>query len=248
MTIGRKQLHFEISINGESYIYCYIKKNACSSWKKLFTSESPFREKFSRGEKPIRFMDKYHRVKSIEKIKQVNNRVVVVRDPVDRALSGFFNRVVVYLDAPSELNKEIEEACGKSIFDTTFFDFLKFYVMSKPDSDVDDHFRTQRSHMLNVDYSHVWDLKNLYKSAAFEFGEDVANKYFYRKVNSTSNASTTTSFSDVSKLGDLYDLYLKEGRLPDRKSFLSEAALCMLKERYGEDYSMLLSHRGGVRS
>jgi len=239
MNIPRKKIHFQIELNGRDYVYCYIKKNGCSSWKRLFMGESRYSDRLKEFDKPISFMGNFHRVRRVVDIKPESRSVVVLRDPLERVFSAYMNRVVRLYGTRSDLIGDVENACGKSSGSLTFKDFVLDYVCKKDDFVIDDHFRSQSSHLIDIDYTHVWRLSDMYECSCNEFGVDIANRYFKKKVNSTSHMTVDDKILPDARLDYLSEIYHSSGVVPNKKVYLAGELAEALKERYSDDYKAM---------
>ena len=108
--------HFIIDVMG-GVGYTYIRKNACSVFKKMIlqTSDSGDMDP-NRFQNPSKFMGAYHRV-SIKRMARLEQRIVVLRNPVERIISGYINQFLMHLRTPSpEMHPAIETAMSSSLF------------------------------------------------------------------------------------------------------------------------------------
>lgn len=233
------QPHFKFSVNGKQYVYCYMRKNACSSWKRFITRESPFSSELSSYETPMKFLGKYHKIFDEERIKKIPSRIVVLRDPMDRVVSGFLNQYVRNLDRPTVLHDMVSDKTGIRKEKVSFLDFVSFYLMETKDLDLEVHFIPQYCHMNDaIEYNKVWKTDDLYEEAKREFGEVLAGRYFKSKVNDTAYHGININASEVAS-EDLFTSYASSGSFPDKGDFLTLEVEELVSNKYSRDISII---------
>ncbi|MBW5798988.1 sulfotransferase family 2 domain-containing protein [Halomonas elongata] len=231
-----RKAHFSFNIDGKDYSYCYIRKNACSTWKKFFAGVSPYASESKKYGNLINFMGDYHKVRSKKKLINISESIVVTRDPVDRCFSGFVNQFVMRLDRQAGLHKSVEKVLGKKACDVSFLDFFYGYIVKADSNDLDAHFWSQVSHLEDIEYKHKIALQYLGSYTEFLFGSDLSSRYFSRRSNDTSKLLKNKEFDCRSLSGDIFMRYKNEKTIPGSKGFLSEELVSDIYKVYEEDY------------
>lgn len=238
---GKRQLHFAIEIGGIPLVYLYIRKNACSAWKKLFVGESQHKAFAKSYKNPINFMGKFHKVKRIDKIARTKNRIVVLRNPLDRFVSGYINQYVMRLNRTSDLHKKVQDYTGLNYYDISFKDFVEKYLLKATDEYLDAHFWSQKSHMCPIKYNHVWPIENLHTNSKELLGEKIADRYFLMKVNSTSYIPNWETEAHEVTAKKLFKQYENKHMLPSKNSFLTAGLREAIEQYYHEDVALYKS-------
>jgi len=192
-------------------------------------------------------MNSFHSVNRKELL-SIKKRILIVRDPLDRLFSGYINRVVRTCAHPSKLHDEIEEYCCKPILYITFLDFVFKYVGFLNDSLIDGHFRSQSSFLTDVNYSHIWNIKNLYSETRKEFGEKISARYFKKQVNATEFSNISNRSCAKSPLVELHHEFIQMKTIPEKKVFFTDDIVELLYDRYRLDYALLNAGQAKARS
>ena len=225
--------HFVITLGGVSFAYCYIRKNACSAWKRLLIHESPVPFQRSDWKSEIEFMLAHQGLRTIEEIDRCDHRVVVLRDPVDRFVSAFISLLVTRTPpATRRLKRVSEKAFGRDVFDLSFDQLLESQLPRRAPrrGGLDKHFWPQVWHLAPTRYTDVLDIDRLAVDMRRLIGEELGARYFDKAVNTTSTAKT---FDDPEAPSlparDLVERFRDTGRLPARPA--SSAAVAA--KRFG---------------
>mgnify|MGYP003384935503 CR=1 FL=1 len=226
--------HFTIDINGKKICYLYIRKNACSAWKELFKGESKHQYDKEKYPNPVSFMGEFHKSDLESNFKY---KIMIVREPLGRVVSGYLNQFVLRLERENNLHQSVSEQLGCAPENVTFKDFVHIYLRDVKLSYVDAHFWTQQSHMANVQYEKIL-LKNLHKSMADIIGKELSDKYFSKKLNSTSNFKKYEVSSDDVDAIELFHKFKKGEGLPTVESFLSPSIKAHLLSQYSKDIEL----------
>ncbi len=231
--------HFVINIGGIDYIYVYIRKNACSAWKKVFLAESSHNGAGENNLRPIEFMNKFHRVSSLDAVTAVKRKIVILRDPVIRVYSAFINQIVMRMDRQYSLHRSIEQVAGKPIGRLNFSEFVNLYLTKVDPAEIDGHFQPQNSALLDIEYSDVWDLSTLHQKSAELFGVSFADRYFAKKVNSTERLIKSDEGAWDLKIREIAKKYVHENIVPDIEALISPDTAEKLCLYYQRDYELL---------
>lgn len=234
--------HFIIKINGVDYVYVYIRKNACSAWKKVFVAESVHRVDAEKSLRPIEFMIKYHRATSLVDIISINRKIVILRDPVIRVYSAFINQIVMRMDRQYSLHRSIEYVTGKPIGRINFSEFVNLYLTKVDPDEIDGHFQSQHSALLDVEYSDVWELSQLHQRSTALLGESFADRYFAKKVNSTERLLKSNEQAWDWKIREISKRYNHENTVPDINALIRPDTAEKIALFYERDYELIRKH------
>jgi len=244
--------HFVLTLGGVSFAYCYIRKNACSAWKRLLIHESPVPFQRSEWKSEIEFMAAHQGVRTIEEIDRCDHRVVVLRDPVDRFVSGFVSLLVTRTPpATRRLKRLSEKAFGRDVFDLSFDQLLESQLPRRASrrGGLDKHFWPQVWHLAPTRYTDVLAIDRLAVDMRRLIGEELGARYFDKAVNPTSTAWT---FDDPEAPSlpakDLVERFRVTGRLPSKASFIGDGRGDEIRTAYDEDSSLFEACRAHYRA
>lgn len=235
--------HFIINIGGVDYVYVYIRKNACSAWKKVFLAESDHNGAGGNNLRPIEFMNKFHRVSSLDAMTSVKRKIVILRDPVVRVYSAFINQIVMRMDRQYSLHRSIEQVTGKPIGRLNFSEFVNLYLTKADPAEIDGHFQPQHSALLDIEYSDVWDLSSLHQKSAELFGIPFADRYFAKKVNSTERLIKSDERAWDFKIREIAKKYTHDNIVPDIEALIRPDTAEKLCLYYQRDYQLLKKYQ-----
>lgn len=128
----------------------YIFGRALALFGKEFFAESECQSEEGKNLRPIEFMNKFHRAATIEKVMVVENRIVILRDPLVRVYWAFVNKIAMRLNRQYAARKAIQNACGKPVGEVTFFEFVSEYLLKIDLKELDGHFRPQYLSLLSI--------------------------------------------------------------------------------------------------
>lgn len=234
--------HFGITVGGVSIAYCYIRKNACSAWKRLFMEETDV--PYDRGEwrREIEFMAAHHGLRSVADLERHDRRVVVLRDPVERYVSAFVSLMIAHTPPPTRhLRNRGSKILGMPVQEASFDKFLEHQIPA-PGSRrgrLDKHLWPQVWHLAPVTYTDVIPIERLATAMKTMLGDALGARYFDRPVNATAIAPT---YEDAEVAGlpahVLRERYRETGRLPDKASFLGGGRSDLIRTAYAEDAAL----------
>jgi hypothetical protein len=234
--------HFGITVGGVSIAYCYIRKNACSAWKRLLVGESPAPFRTGEWKNEFAFMAAHHGLRTTAEIDRCDRRIVVVRDPVDRFVSGFISLFVTRTPPPTRRLRALSgELFGRDIFDVSF-DMLLERQLPGPDTArrrLDKHFWPQVWHLAPTAYTDVIDIGCLGAEMNRLIGEKLGTQYFDKAVNATSAVrSYDDSEASSTPARALIDRFQSTGLLPSKASFTHGGRADRIRDAYEEDASL----------
>lgn len=234
--------HFIIKINGVEYVYVYIRKNACSAWKKVFVAESEHKKEQNNNLSPLEFMNQFHRADTLDKVMAVENRIVILRDPIMRVYSAFINQIVMRMDRQYALHKAVQTACDKPIGKIIFDEFVDEYLLKTEVQKLDGHFQPQNLALLPIDYKNTWDLSKLHQEVQALMGKEFADRYFLTKVNSTEKMKKVSMDANGFTVRKIFNLWNNREVLPDFESLVGVDCREKLSKIYQDDIQLLKRH------
>ena len=228
----RQQLlsHFVFEIGGVRIAYCYIRKNACSAFKRMMLGEAGYTGEWHDA---IGFLQKNFGTNRVADVRSADWRVFVYRDPFDRAVSLFRNKMVMPDDARDFL-RSYAEVTGSDPLDATFDKFVRSYLSR---SSLDPHAHSQSSHLLPVSYNLVANIETLAEDIRPIIGDKLATRYFARLVNESSAALFSEPSSDV-PVRLLRERYGETGELPGIDALDNPELRSMIRRIYRSDYKL----------
>ncbi len=229
------QPHFRISVRGVRVAYAYIRKNACSAWKQVFAHESRHAHRAQEYEDLLTFMGDFHKVRRLDVLEATPNRVLILRDPVDRAISGFLNQYVMRLERQFVLHELVTAATGEPAESMTFRQFVHTYLAGVEPSQLEGHFLPQALSAAPMRYTHVWDIKRLHGKAALLLTRAVADRYFKRPINATQNIDRVDDPAADAPVSALFQRWKADGVLPSADALLDDDLTATLRRVYAGD-------------
>ncbi|MEX5727656.1 hypothetical protein Ga0609869_001009 [Rhodovulum iodosum] len=230
MKLKSPQLYLSIPFCNDAYLY--IRKNACSNFKRLIVETSEIQK--PKQETALHFANSRYRISSVRHLR--NRRVLcVVREPIGRIHSAFLNQFIQKLDVPgNNIRKQADESLSKPVVEATADDFFRDVVMAR--SDVDLHFLPQVKHMADVPHE-IWPLERLHDRASEAWGDEIADRFFKSHVNYTSNINRIEGDYRSASIGELAQM-LSEGVFPTIRSLLGDETHEGLRRMYMDDTSL----------
>jgi len=239
--------HFGITVGGTSIAYCYIRKNACSAWKRLFMEESPVPFERSVWRREIEFMAAHHGLRSVAEIERHDRRVVVLRDPVERYVSAFVSLMIAHTPPPTRhLRNRVGRMLGMPVEEASFDLFLAHQMPTAEGrrGRIDKHFWPQAWHLAPTSYTDVIDIDRLAPAMRALLGDEIGGRYFDRPVNATAITPTYDDPEAASLPARLLrERYRETGRLPGKASFLGAGRAEAIRAAYAEDDSLYAACR-----
>lgn len=238
ITGPRQKTHFRIDFGKRGVGYTYIRKNACSLFKKLIlATSSSARSDPYRDNHPMKFMGEYHRIAehSLAKLEQ---HVAVLRDPIERVVSGYLSRFVMLLNGRSILVDNVENALSRPADEVSFEIFVQEYL-ARQDGDVDVHLVPQYAYLAPITYSHVLSLETLYEDAVIAFGDRRADRFFAQRVNSTEKFRADNGFDASQQTAkELMERHRQTKKFPSKDNFLTPDLEEQLRKLYRYDIDL----------
>ncbi|MCF6430610.1 sulfotransferase family 2 domain-containing protein [Leisingera sp. MMG026] len=233
--IGRN--HFGLEIGGRMIGYCYIRKNACSSFKKMFIECSPHRALKRQDQHPIDFIRQYHRL-APGALAACDHLIFAYRDPSERTLSMFRNKFIAQTGA-SDISASYTRIAGQPPEAATFRSFIEGYL-GRRFAQLDRHVLPQRMHLQRVCYTDAIPVQNLHAGMCRVIGPELADQYFLQPVNRTSDVPLQPVSDAADRpVQELREIYAREGCMPDNASLLPVGVAARLRKLYAMDYDII---------
>ncbi|MBU2963479.1 sulfotransferase family protein [Citreicella sp. C3M06] len=212
----RNDLHYFLpNEDGKAILYTYIRKNACSAFKRLMAEKSPDKtpglKKFKQFRVPLDNVS-------------FDEAIFVYRDPFDRAISAFLNKFVDK-SGNADIFESFKSQTGKDPYTATFRDFTQY--LDAPFKNLDPHVWPQKSHLLEVDYTLPLEMKELPATMAKKFPS--ISEAFQKPVNKSYKHETHT--------GDLCDIPVDQITSAGKENF--EGLRDVLESIYETDMKMI---------
>lgn len=222
-------------VDGIEFVYVYIRKNACSSWKNFFINESSAEKTEEDWANPLGFMQRNHRVRSFGQIAKSANRIVVLREPLERLVSGFLNQYVMRLQRGSAMHDDVAKISQVPVAEITFRQFTEHYLLRVSPEDLNPHFYSQESHLAAVEYNRIWLMEELRSKVEALFGHEISERYFSRKVNATVDIPRYETRALDLPARKLFRRWSQHGQLPSVKALTTGALGDQILSYYAKD-------------
>ena len=225
------------------FFYTYIRKNASTSFKKLF--KALYSDACPDDPPLIGCMVAHAQVKGLtpEEIdQQFATKLFVYRDPIDRVFSTYKNKLIQQ-DGAADLLRSLEKVVGRDPALLTFDEFVNEYVVLLETDrweDVDGHLYPQVWHLLPITYNKVIRMDNVYKEMQELLPPELCDQVFKEPSNSTTKGSVPLPCADSDCPAVYFQKkYLQSKALPTLNQLMSPATKQRLLEVYSEDYQMI---------
>lgn len=237
---------------GTSFFYTYIRKNASTSFKRLFKALYP---EACPGELPsIRCMADHAQVNGLaseEVDRRFDTKLFVYRDPIDRVFSVYKNKLIQQ-DGAEDLLRRLEKVVERDPALLTFDEFVHEYVaLLKTDrwEEVDGHLYPQVWHLLPITYNKVIRMDAVYQEMRELLPAELCDQVFKDPSNSTTKDSVLLAEANSeTPAGYFRDMYVTSKALPMLKQVLTAGTEARLREIYADDYRMIAEVEGQAMS
>lgn len=235
-------LHLGFRIRGKRILYCYIRKNACSSFKRLIMARSRERARLAEFPSRIRFLQKIHGVRPV-RTEGFDHSVFVIRDPAERLVSVFRNKFI-QRNGNVKAFRSHASLTGQDPETVSFAGFMENYMRLDPVT-LDPHLRPQAFDLAPVVYSDAIELENLHTHMTALMGDRPADRYFLQKINSSTSPATgpqpdlPAAEMRTTPAETLHRRWKETGRMPATADFLDPGIREQIRDIYAEDYRIL---------
>jgi hypothetical protein len=231
-------------------VYCYIPKNACSTFKYFMIENSSFSNLLPEVGEVINTLcshalAKHIQIKDLQLLNDTKTfKYIVLRNPYLRLFSGFANKLVQNkVSAPfvmqllSAINKVNNEE--KTVAELTFYDFIQ-YLARTDNAELNDHWLPQDYFILdNIKFDLHVQFEKLSEGVDCLVNQ-TGGKFDHLRsksiVGNKINYSTESSIVDYSKVS-ISDLRCLPA-LPKASSFYTKELLDLVSKRYEKDIKM----------
>lgn len=230
--------HFWFEIDGQRFAFCYIRKNACSNFRRMIAEISNVADYKSSGLNEQQFIAEFHRIRRFDDLDSCDINLFVYRDPYERLVSAYLNKFVVR-SGHGDMFKSYLKVTGVAPDQSTFRKFIENYCSAPLARDP--HVHPQKHHLLPVVYDAALSISNLQNETERLFGPRISERFFSLRVNATSHSQENERLKplDCVESGELNKRYLTDGSVPPKKAFFQEDLLEIVKVRYKCDYDMI---------
>lgn len=237
-----KANHYRFEANGQRIVYTYIRKNACSAFKKMLLTraKSLWMSRIFGGLRKYPGDDlrgirsfKFYPGKAA---RDFDHLIFVYRDPFERIVSLYLNKFVENNGA-GDIRKSFESACFESADEATFEDFLNY--LSGPFEVLDPHCYPQKAHLLDVAYTCPININCLFSEIRKILGDDLSSKFFLAPVNSVQKKGQITEQNFFKNPAKELAAMQKGGIRFTKNNFATLEARNFILSRYWMDYEMI---------
>lgn len=225
--------------------YTYIPKNACTSFKRTLGRAQGWL-----GEEVTSPHDMTGRwwLSGLARYAAADERIVVIRDPLDRILSGYLNRFLMPSDAAADhaLRTGLAELVGPDSTrdDISFGQFVE-YLSRTPSRSLNEHWRPQVDFLVGS-YTRRIRFEHLSEDTSFLTARglplDAAQGHGTSKLRRDMGPGW-----GIRKARRLRRLRRREGVLPTRDNMYDDRLRAMITERYAEDVELCRTAAHRVR-
>lgn len=232
----RSGMHFSFTAGGKKIVYCYIRKNACSAFKRLIVGTSDKAEKPSFKNNTIGFLSLHYKSRYPRDFWAADHTVFVYRDPLERIISVFKNKFIQRSGA-KDMFDSYTRITGLDPENASFHDFVLTYLRPKF-AGLDSHVLPQRYHLQPALYSDAIPMTGLYTAMIGIVGQELADEHFKTPRNSSQDNNT---YSDIgieqlpSRI--LHERYANNKEMPTSQSFMTDEITQRIAQLYKTDAS-----------
>ena len=217
--------------------YTYIPKNACTSFKRTFGCAQGW---LSTDASSAHDMTRTHWMQGLFRYGATDERILVIRDPFDRILSGYLNRFLMREDAVADhaMGTGLAELLGQDAtrHDTTFTSFVE-YLSRTPSRTLNEHWRPQSDFIIGSYTRHI-RFEHLAEDTEFLATRGLTLDHARGHSTSTIQRDLAPGWGDR-KARALRRLRKRRGILPTRDNMYDARLYARIAERYAEDIETL---------
>ncbi|WP_372574003.1 sulfotransferase family 2 domain-containing protein [Ruegeria jejuensis] len=235
--LGRRgELHLHGQVGDVRLGYCYIRKNACSSFKRLFMDLAEADYDPASGERPIDFLVKHQMMRSVDA--PLCDRIVFVyRDPVARIVSLFKNKFIMR-SGHEDLFRKYPALAGEDPDQTTFRRFATHYLREDFTA-LDRHVLPQVWHLKRFRYTDAIPIGALHDRMRSIIGQPLADQYFSQPVNATKSQKAYLPKAMDIPSAELSRRFTDMGTMPQDEDFIDASLRTRLETLYSADSDMI---------
>ena len=224
-------LHLAFEVGGRSVVYAYIRKNACTSFKKFLLVRAGITE-LPEGTSAIRVLSDQFRAEYLRDFVEADRTLFVHRDPIDRAVSLYKNKFVQSREAV-DIHRDYEEVLGEPAAEATFRAFVLRYLPRAGDP----HTRSQRSHLYPSVYTDAVPIESLNDALRDILSPEIVDEYFARPANVSGDETYDEPTAPTIGAHELKAELDRTGLYPSRESLVPSGGGLhqSLLRRYADD-------------
>lgn len=241
--MGWGRNHFVVEVGDVRIAYCYIRKNACTSFKRLFMDHPPKGAKAAAELRPIDFMRR-HMLLEERARSDCDAAIFVYRDPVERILSLYRNKFIAR-EGNSDLFSHFHLLTGMDPGRASLRSFVERYFR-KRFIKLDRHVLPQRLHLQRMVYTHPTPIGALHRTMSSILGAGLADEYFRAPENAT-RMRRTEAVSGAADLPAeaLTRRFRASGALPSDDSLLDDDLRRGIERIYRMDVALIDTLQAG---
>ena len=230
--------HFVLDLPDLRLGYCYIRKNACTSFKNMFMDMAPNGAVRHQNQRPIDFLQDNMKLRR-KHIRTCDRLVFVYREPVERIVSLYKNKFIMR-SGNKDIFRTYEKLTGMPPGEASFQSFVRGYFKNDF-SVIDRHVLPQRRHLYHALYTDAVPMEHLHPCMQNIIGRELADKYFLHKSNASHISAAVPDYNSVSSVpsNELFETYSKNGVLPTNTQLLTEELESQLKHIFREDIDLI---------
>ena len=243
--------HFEItSESGEKIIYAYIRKNACTAFRKFINRKTHPKYVMSKlmlinhfPRDHIRGNMRYFARRMSDSQPYNKKRIFVYRDPIDRVISFYVNKLVEKKTAIDSINN-YNKLMGKDAGDCKIANLVEYIASDLALLDV--HLIPQKSHLYRCSYQAI-RIDELTSIMVDILGKELGLRYFSRKENSSQGVNVRDAgHTEVEEIGQYSDFTANElqkivesGSVLRKEYLVTTELIDAVRQVYSKDYQMI---------
>ena len=226
---------------GKRILYTYIRKNACSSFKRYMY----FRLTDPSGVG----LAKYRELKIDPKgfdLSDLDVSIFVYRDPVDRVISTFVNKFVEGRGA-SDIYARMHIADDDAVKKHTFGGFVNYVMSTRDFRELDPHLWPQAAHLIEIEYTHPISMDRLHEQMSQFLAPGSADAFSGRANASGGNGQLFEGDLSTATVADIQGL-ISDGKRVSKTNFRTAQLVEALEARYEQDVAMIKRIQEGFRA
>jgi hypothetical protein len=216
--------------------YSYIRKNACTAFKKLICETSEHAQERAKSATDLDFLFCFHAARTLTAVEACDERIFVYRDPLQRAASTFVDKFVTR-NGNRDIFASFTDLTRIRPDDATFDLFVNKYL-SRPPVTVDVHCVGQYHHLLPIFYTKAMPIGSLFNCMRKLIGDDLARRFFLCKTNAVVGRRSDSPCHDI-PAGILHQRFKTAGQVPSSAALLTEQTVRILRKIYQDDLILL---------
>lgn len=240
--LRKGKMHFWFKANGKTFGYCYIRKNACSAFKNFICDTSQVSDPREHQGTRFDYMRKHHRIGNYAQVDACDHMILVYRDPYERLVSLYLNKVAQQKDADDILGALTQS--GLDVEHLSLREFVTRYCAA-PFRGKDPHIIPQAHHILPLDYDIVMQLDEIHPTMSRLIGHEAAQAYFSTPTNAVPKGLPSHAAADL-PASCLRDMLRQFGTLPSPSGFFDRDLAEIVRTSYDADYRLIESIRAGT--